>query len=325
MQTVEIRVCGDQWLNPDEVVHKLNELSPKDPVEFDMRTEGASLQALGIADVLNAYCASTGRDPKTFHITKWPNIVESLPFTVHTRSDHISHFFWLSDRYRPPQIIPCQHDFRFGFFVGRRSIARGVMLWQHWKKYQHQTLFSLMRTFYSQPYPNSSAGISVDQLQDWIAEYEIEDFVKWWSANNIPSLDSHSVQDQYNPNCNTNQDILAHYHRFDIEIVCETFTRGPSFFPTEKTIRPLCAGRPILAHAPKDFLKNLRSLGFETWHQVWDESYDSLEGPARWQAMQRVIDNISIQDQHQLRLRCQDICQHNHARVAELSTKRKPQ
>jgi hypothetical protein len=325
MQTINVKVCGDQWLNPDEVELQLNEIPPDELVDLDLRAEGASVIALGIESRLLTHCQQTGRDPKTLRIINWPNPVEKTAFVADIHPGHISHFFWFSDRYRPTQTLPSDHNYRFGFFVGRRSIPRGVMLWQHWKKYQDQTLFSLMQTYYPMPYPNPSPGLAVDQLEDWLPSDEIEEFVNWWSTVNIPSLDAHAVRDQYSPECNTNLDLLKHYHKFDIEIVCETYTRGNAFFVTEKTIRPLCAGRPVLVYAPRNFLKNLRGLGLQTWHSVWDETYDSLEGPERWAAMQTVIDQIAGQDQQQLWNQCQPIGVHNHARVIKLSRSRRPQ
>ena len=140
----------------------------------------------------------------------------------------------------------------------------------------------------------------------------------------ITSIDSHHVRDQYRPDCNTNLDLLQHYHKFDIEIVCESYTRGQTFFVTEKTIRPLCAGRPVLLYGPRHFLKNLRNLGFQTWGSVWDESYDNLEGPERWKAMQAVIKDLHNTQQNQIWQQCQSACLHNHKLVAELAQKRKP-
>ena len=47
------------------------------------------------------------------------------------------------------------------------------------------------------------------------------------------------------------------------------------FFPTEKIAKPLCAGRMFLVSAPRGYLAHLRKLGFETFGDVIDESYDN--------------------------------------------------
>jgi len=89
---------------------------------------------------------------------------------------------------------------------------------------------------------------------------------------------------------------LEHYDQFVTELVAETYTIGNTFFPTEKTLRPVMAARPILVYGPKYFLSRLRDLGFETYSTCWDESYDELEGPARWQAIKKLILQIEVTD-----------------------------
>ena len=64
-----------------------------------------------------------------------------------------------------------------------------------------------------------------------------------------------------------------------ISIVGETNTNNGIFFPTEKTAKPLLDGRLFLAVSSKDYLKNLRQLGFETFHEYIDESYDGYDNP----------------------------------------------
>jgi hypothetical protein len=59
-----------------------------------------------------------------------------------------------------------------------------------------------------------------------------------------------------------------------ISVVGETNTDNDKFFPTEKTAKPLLDGRLFLAIGGKGHLKNLRNMGFETFHEHIDESYD---------------------------------------------------
>ena len=49
------------------------------------------------------------------------------------------------------------------------------------------------------------------------------------------------------------------------------------FFLTEKTVKNLIIGMPFVSVSTPHFLKNLRSLGFETYSSVWDESYDDID------------------------------------------------
>ena len=115
-----------------------------------------------------------------------------------------------------------------------------------------------------------------------------------WSSDlhNIWSIDNLAVHDQYTGQLDTNANLLNFYHKFQIELVAETCCLGETFFPTEKTIRPIVGRRPVLIFGPQNFLSNLKQLGFQTYSQCWDESYDNLEGQRRWQAMLEVIQHI---------------------------------
>jgi hypothetical protein len=69
---------------------------------------------------------------------------------------------------------------------------------------------------------------------------------------------------------------------------------GITFFPTEKIFRPITGRRPFVVFGPIHFLNNLRGLGFRTYGECWDESYDQYQGQERWHRMQHVIDNIIL-------------------------------
>lgn len=60
-------------------------------------------------------------------------------------------------------------------------------------------------------------------------------------------------------------------------VVGETISNNDCFFVTEKTAKPLMAGRPFVMLSGKHTLKHLRSLGFQTFSAVIDESYDEID------------------------------------------------
>lgn len=59
--------------------------------------------------------------------------------------------------------------------------------------------------------------------------------------------------------------------------ICETIVYNKEFFVTEKTLKGLISGRPCIIIGCQHFLKNLKELGFKTYSEVLDESYDDLE------------------------------------------------
>jgi hypothetical protein len=71
---------------------------------------------------------------------------------------------------------------------------------------------------------------------------------------------------------------LFNTSRFNL--VVETSQIPGDHHVTEKTLRPLIIGQPFVVYASPGHLKNLRSLGFRTFHDLWDEGYDDIENYA---------------------------------------------
>ena len=291
MITIPVRVCGDHWVNPEEVSSLLAQIAGKDHVVLDLHSEAPSLASLGITDVIDSYCREYCVSPADIHVNHWSNPAEPVPYTrmnLHLKS----HLFERSRTYWSNTVEISSHDYVFGFFIGRRTVPRLVAMHYLYHKYRNSALLSCLSTVNSLPWGHPSYGINLDLIHDWIEPDSIKSFRKWWESNPISSLDGHAMSDCYHPEMNTNSDILQFYSKFDIELVSESYTRGNTFFPTEKTVRPIMASKPMVVYGPKKFLTRLRDLGFETYHSVWDESYDHAEGIDRWNAIKHLIDFI---------------------------------
>jgi hypothetical protein len=141
----------------------------------------------------------------------------------------------------------------------------------------------------------------------------------WWDpdVSAVGSIDNQLVQNQYNADgIDTNHSLLQFYNQFEIELVSETFLYGQSFFPTEKTIRPIVGCRPMLINGPINFLHNLKQLGFKTFDQLWSEKYDQFEFPNRWNQIKLVINHI-IEHGYDCNL-ANEIVQYNYNHLQQL-------
>jgi len=314
MITIPVAVCGDDWVNKESVKDMLYSSDHKDPIVLDLASEGPSLYALGIVDVVFKYLYRSRRSPNEVFVKNWSNSVESIPFE-RLNQHLVSHFFWMSDCYKRHISVHRTSEFLFGYFVGRRTVPRCVILKDIQQQYPQKFLLSLM---------NSVTDLKIsdlDLLTQWTTPAE---FQQWWHSVSVTSLDNVSVRDQYT-GVNTNGSLLQWYPQFDIELVSETYTHGNTFFVTEKTVRPLVAGKSMVIFGPVDYLARLRNLGFQTWHNIWDEGYDTKSGPQRWQDIQQVIRDLCSRDQEQLYHQCQSIVQHNQAHAQYLLEKYQPQ
>lgn len=318
-----MNVCGDTWLNPKEV-HQMLLSSGSAPVKLDLRSEGPSLAALGITDLVLEVCRQVGKDPRNIEIVRWPNRAESVPFCH--REHGPSHFWFMSDQYwRDP--IPCDdRAYRFAFFLGRRTWARATIMKDCMTRWRDHCLVGAMPTVCDAPWQTSAEGaVSLDRCQDWLINDSIQDFQQWWTANRPEGIDGMSVQDQYRPGINTNSSLLDHYGKFNIEIVAETYTMGNTFFPTEKTVRPMMAYRPMLVYGSPGYLQRLKHLGFRTFHGIWDETYDQYQGPRRWAAMRDVLDDLAGLEHEKFQdliRACRSILKHNRKHIVDIKQRR---
>lgn len=98
-----------------------------------------------------------------------------------------------------------------------------------------------------------------------------------------------------------NTKILEYYNDFFIDVVAETYTNGLTFFPTEKTFRPIYAMTPFIIFGPQGFISTLKSdYGFKSFDKWWDESYDTYQNYERIQKIYGVIDYIDRKSDSEL-------------------------
>jgi hypothetical protein len=295
MVVIPVKVCGDAWSNRQEVESLLCSALPQQEIVLDFLLEGASLVSIGLFDLLNTYCANTGRSKKSIKIINYPNLAEHTDYENLTNP--YNHCLTIAKIYWQEPVPPESNAKKFAYFLGRRTIARSYILYDLYHNFENFFLLSSMKNRGHPPWIQAPMGINLEKTEHWMTNNEYEKFRAWYDCCPINSIDGHSVRDHYDPNQNIHTDLLQHYDKFCIELVTETYTIGNTFFPTEKTFRPLMAVRPILVYGPPNFLQRLRDMGFETWSSCWDESYDKLQGPARWQAIRQLFEHITVDQQ----------------------------
>jgi len=86
------------------------------------------------------------------------------------------------------------------------------------------------------------------------------------------------------------------YNQAKLNLVVETqiaYDSVDNFFVTEKTIKSLFTGIPFILYGAKNFLSNLRKIGFKTYSTLWNEDYDSLPThKERAKAIVKLISNL---------------------------------
>lgn len=307
MKTIVVKNYGDFWVNQKEVENETAKLDPTESVLFNV-WEGISLNASGLSAWIQNWQDRTGRTTDQIQIS-CVNHQDSIPW--HNVHPEVSSCWVMAKNYWTDDVQFVTEPSRIGLFVSRRSIARNVIMYDCAKIWPDH--FLLSRTQHNVPEPWNDHR---EDFNSWCNANQQAEIKQWYANCPVTSIDKIWHQDQFDSNKNTNASLLQHYHKFSIELCLETMTQGGSFFPTEKIVRPMVGLKPFVVYGARNYLANLQRLGFQTFGDVWDESYDQLEGPERWQGMRQTIDYIL--NNPEVVVGCADVVKYNKEHLKQL-------
>ena len=103
------------------------------------------------------------------------------------------------------------------------------------------------------------------------------------------------------------------YNQTYYSIVAETVFFNKYNFYTEKIIKPMLGKRPFVVFAGQNYLANLKKLGFKTFSDIIDESYDTIpEHRRRWTAAWQQLEFLIQQDPDYIYQQTEQIREHNY-------------
>lgn len=99
-------------------------------------------------------------------------------------------------------------------------------------------------------------------------------------------------------------------------LVTETVATGRRQHLTEKTFKPICLRMPFIIVGTQGSLSYLKSYGFKTFGDVWDESYDDEPNDIirleRIASLLRSLDELSVAGKQDLFNMAQEVVGHNY-------------
>ena len=102
-------------------------------------------------------------------------------------------------------------------------------------------------------------------------------------------------------------------------LVTETVFEYPYSFRTEKIWKPIAIGHPFIAVANAGYYRDLHALGFQTFGNIIDESFDQIDSnQERLARIVNVVNDLCQQDLPSFITATQDVCKYNQQRLAEL-------
>ena len=108
------------------------------------------------------------------------------------------------------------------------------------------------------------------------------------------------------------------YNQTAYSIIAETHADNRHSFFTEKIFKPMLARRLFVVFSGWKYLENLRSLGFQTFDNVIDESYDQiLNDEQRWTAAFEQVKRLCETNQSEVLEKISSQVQHNYNLVMD--------
>lgn len=99
-----------------------------------------------------------------------------------------------------------------------------------------------------------------------------------------------------------------------LHVVTETVYDGQRQHLTEKTFKPIVMQQPFVLVSCRGSLEYLRSYGFKTFGEFWDESYDDAPDDLRIMKIGKLLsdlDSMSLKEKQQLQKHLAPIVEHN--------------
>ena len=323
---IKLAITEDKIHNEYELIDAIT-----DPMEGSLEIivdEGPDLSVIKLfgrsfIKSLQMLTDNLGIPKKIIKITTF-NLVQDLSVWPNIEIQHPVEYFTAADRFEVPLDKKIQKH--FGLFVGTSRWHRLYLASMMHGLYKDKTMMS----FWQHHLNNSSpANLRMDDVMLKDDNKSVREHI----INFVTQLPLHLDPDDIKLNLNTGADItrgdwetpyeiLPYYNSIFMDVVCETWHEGQCFLPNEKTGRPIIARTPFIAYAGKDFLKNLRKIGFMTFDRWWSEEYDNHDGVQRIQHMLGEIKKISgysvdrLQEIHQEML---PTLQHNYELIKTLT------
>ena len=110
--------------------------------------------------------------------------------------------------------------------------------------------------------------------------------------------------------------LTKYYNRCFIDVVAETRYAQPTANISEKILQTIMFKTPFIMVAPPHSLKYLQDLGYKTFSDYWDESYDSEEDHAnrlhKLYTIFEKLDELSLKEMSDMYSDMMPIIQHNY-------------
>lgn len=276
MQSFCVSATSDKIWNYTELIHFLSANQNK-KIQIDIVPEAICLHNLGLYQLLDCFSF------EQVDITTWNPLETHNVYNVNCKGKN----FWFN------QVVNVDKDLQ------QWNLNKIFLCLYYRPTAARLGIASYVEQRYSD---NTHIHFSTTVDLDSVPQFELDKLLSWCPANisaagrmiqqlplKLGSTEYYTAFNGYNytdPLTKLYQDIL-------VDLVVESHVAGNTFFPTEKTIRPMLLKKPFVIFGSKDYLAYLRQMGFRTFADFWDEDYDGYLGKERYLRIIKLIDHIA--------------------------------
>ena len=130
----------------------------------------------------------------------------------------------------------------------------------------------MLQSFYTSNLKDSTL-FSILGMPTGDANYD-KDFLKFLKTNQGPIDGVQTFKQEDGVSSQGWSNSTQIYDESSVSVICETHETNDSLFVTEKTYRPIINRHPFVARASFPLLQYLQAIGFRTFNDLIDESYD---------------------------------------------------
>lgn len=311
--TIENNDCR-MWDINNVIIDVTNAIHNGKDIIIILNSEGPCAYSLGLYKLLDTICEKTEYPKDRISIITNNLIEKHNKYKIKIQAP-FKHIADLQQEYK--NVVQTKSIKKyFGNFIGHGSRVRLELASYLWKFYKEKTL----QTYHCVPTEDYHREfIGLEDL--WFYHYGTESVnraveflqntpVKFDTVESYPILDRkmYGIQNAYN-------DIF-------VDIVSSTYFTGNTFYMDEKVWRPILSKTPFMIHGPKNFIKNFKILGFETFDQWWDEGYSEDDPDYQVNLIKENIDEIAkltIKDLKQMYKQMKPVLDHNYNHFMSLT------
>lgn len=312
------------WNLEEKILDLVKSMINNESIMIDLNNEGPCIHSLGLYSLLDSLCESFNYDSDRITIITINPLEKNSKYNIICKSNHFVSQAQKLMCDAETSIKKFDSNFKhFGMFIGRQNWQRLWIASQLDVYYSDKTIMTYLFSI-NEDYHRKNSDL--DKLLDYIGLDDLQAAVNFLQKTPIKAKKEITEWPIPDPE---HYDVIDNYSNFFVDIVCETYFTGNTFFPNEKTWRPIMMRTPFIIQGPANFLNNLKKLGFKTFDKWWSEDYQDfnklpIDCELQWSTIEilKILNNLSQKSVTELKQIYEDmtpVLNHNYERLQELN------